>query len=165
MNKKNDGPGTLRGTLREMREGTWLQNAQQRSTRRKSPWNLLLLLIFPLWLAVWWALVDAGYLMHFVLHHEHVPSGSNWMQHLNGPFTLSQALLVFAPLVPALSGSMVIGNFAIYLIPPARRAMDAEDRNYPGTDYATAQKALSRLTLYSAPVALILTLLGAWWLQ
>jgi hypothetical protein len=103
--------------------------------------------------------------MHFILHHEHIPSGSNWMQYLNGPFTLSQALLVFAPLVPALSGSMVIGNFAIYLIPPARRAMDAEDRSYPGTDYATAQKALSRLTLYSAPVALILTLLGAWWLQ
>jgi hypothetical protein len=162
MKEKNDEPGTLRGTLREMREGTWLQNAQQRSTRRKSSWNLLLLLIFPLWLAIWWALVDVGYMMHFVLHHENTQWGSTWMQQLNGPITLPWALLLFAPVIPALSGSMVIGNFAIYLIPPARRAMDAEDRNYPGTDYATDQRQLSRLTLYSAPVALILTLLGAW---
>jgi hypothetical protein len=165
MNKKNDGAGTLRGTLREMRQGTWLQNAQQRSTRRKSAWNFPLLLIFPLWLALWWTLVDVGYMMHFVLHHESAQWGRNWMQHLNGPLTLPQTLLVFAPLFPALSGSAVIGNFAIYLIPPARRAMDTEDRNYPGTDYATAQKALSRLTVYSAPAALILMLLGAWWLR
>jgi hypothetical protein len=161
----SDAPGTLKGTLREMRQGTWLKNAQHRSTRRKSAWNLLLLLIFPLWLLLWWALVQAGYMTHFVFHSGTVPWGSNWMQHMIGSITLPQALLIFAPMVPALSGSMVIGNFLIYLIPPARLAMDAEDRDYPCTDYATAQKAFSKLTLYTAPVAVVLVLAGAWFLQ
>jgi hypothetical protein len=43
--KKNAAPGTLAGTFREMREGTFLKNARQRSSRRKSPWNFLLVLI------------------------------------------------------------------------------------------------------------------------
>jgi len=56
-------------------------------------------------------------------------------------------------------------NFAICLIPPARRAMDTEDRGHPGTDYATAQKTLSQLTLYTAPFAVVLMLAGSWFLN
>jgi hypothetical protein len=42
--------GTLGGTLDEMKSGQFLGNARVRSSGRKSPWNLLLLLALPLWI-------------------------------------------------------------------------------------------------------------------
>lgn len=160
----NDGPGTLRGTARELQARTWLQNAQRRSARRKSAWNLLLVLIFPLWLAIWWALVEAGYMMRFVLHGWSAPLWADWVRYFNGPLTLPEALLVFAPTIPALAVAGLLGNFGIYLIGPARRAMDAEDRDYPEVNYKASQRVLSLLALYTAPVALVLMLAGAWWM-
>ncbi len=166
MKQKDAAPGTLKGTLQELRGGTWGKNAQNRAARRKSAWNLLLVLfVVPFWLVLWWAISDLGYLMHFALHHESAPGLSEWMRTTGTRMTLSRALLLFAPALPALSGAMVISNFLIYRIPPARRAMEAEDRGHPGTDYATAQKALGQLTLYAGSVALLLLLAGAWWLR
>lgn len=164
MTAKSRGaaPGTLAGTLQEMRSGTWVQNAQRRSSRRKSPWNLLLLLIFPLWWLFWLGIVEAGCLTHFILHGERVPPWTEWMHLLAGPVTGAHALVYFAPMIPTLAGAMVIGNFLIYQIPPARRAMNAEDLGHPGTDYVTAQHALGRFTLYTIPIALLLLVAGAW---
>lgn len=65
-------------------------------------------------------------------------------------------------MIPGMIGAMVIGNFLIYLIPAARAAMDAEDRAFPGTEYATAQKTLIRLFKLCTPVAIALSLFGAW---
>lgn len=72
------------------------------------------------------------------------------------------ALYMFAPFVPVMAGSMVLGNFLIYLIPPARRAMDNEDKAFPGTKYATAQRTLGRIALVTLPIGLLLSFLGAW---
>ena len=69
--------------------------------------------------------------------------------------------LIFALLVvPAISAACVIGNFVIYCIPAARRSMDAEDRGSPGTEFVTAQKALSKATWISSSVALLLAVIG-----
>jgi hypothetical protein len=68
---------------------------------------------------------------------------------------------MFAPLVvPAISAACVIGNFVIYRIPAARRAMDAEDQGFPGTEYVTAQQALSKATWIALSVALLLAVIG-----
>ena len=42
--------GSLKATLNELKQGTWLGNAQTRASRRKSPWNFLLVLVLPAWL-------------------------------------------------------------------------------------------------------------------
>jgi hypothetical protein len=74
---------------------------------------------------------------------------------------ISGIRLMFCPLIiPAVSGACVIGNFLIYRIPPARRAMDGEDRGFPGTEYETAQKALSKATWISLLVAVVAALIG-----
>lgn len=49
---KDRKPGTLESTLDEIKSGAFVVNARRRSSRRKSRWNILLLLIFPLWLAL-----------------------------------------------------------------------------------------------------------------
>lgn len=78
----------------------------------------------------------------------------------NGPVSLGSFLMTFAPLIPTMTAAMVIGNFLIYLIPAARRAMDAEDKDHPGTDYCTAQNQLVRLTLIGLPIGLVVSLSG-----
>ncbi len=162
--KKKGGPGTFSGTLAEIRDGKYLANARNRSSRRKSKWNLLLpLVIFPIWILLWWVMIEFGCLASFLLHGTAVPAIGEWMKILGpGPMTLGGALIALPPFVPTMTAAMVIGNFLVYLIPPARRAMDAEDQGFPGTEYATAQSSLGRATVYTAPVVLFLSLLGAW---
>jgi hypothetical protein len=51
---------------------------------------------------------------------------------------------------------------AIYLfIPPARRAMDTEDKAFPGTEYANQQPLLVRITLFTLPAAFVLSVIGS----
>ena len=159
-------PGTSRAALREMREGTFIRNARLRATRRKSPWNLLLLLVFPLWLYLWFKSIAILWNLACLAHGVPVPlTLSGWLDSPwsgDQPLSWAGALYMFAPFIPELAGSMVLANFLIYLIPPARRAMDNEDRAFPGTEYSTAQRTLGRITLLSLPPALLLSFLGAW---
>jgi hypothetical protein len=144
-------PGTLGGTFDEMREGTWRANARRRASRRKSAWNLLLpVTIIPLFIILW--AVAATLLQVVGLLAGMKPSGSH--------MSLVRFLMIFPLIIPAITGACVVGNFVIYRIGPARRAMEAEDQGFPGTDYATAQKALSKATWMSLSVALVLALIG-----
>ena len=159
-------PGTVGSVVEEFKQGTWFANARSRSVRRKSPWNLLLILILPLWLAIWWGTIELMWWVHAAWSQR---SGSTvsayWMKGLGaGPMTLAQFLLVFLLLFPALTTAAVVGNFLIYRIPAARRAMDAEDRAFPGTEYATAQKTLIGLTFKTLPWVLVIVLGATWFL-
>ena len=55
---------------------------------------------------------------------------------------------------------VLINYFVYYCVPPARRAMDAEDEAFPGTEYATQQPILLKLTLVMVPAAFVLALVG-----
>ena len=144
-------PGTLGGTFDEMRAGVWRANARHRASRRKSAWNWLLpIVIFPMFIVLWGIgaiLFQLGSLFAGVT--------------AAGPHKSLLNFLMFVPLVvPSISFACVIGNFVIYRIPAARRAMDAEDQGFPGTDYATAQKALSKAAGISYLAAVLLALVG-----
>ena len=163
---KKRGPGTLGGTIDEIKAGTFLENARTRSSRRKSKWNLLLpIVIFPLWIVFWWMTIELGCVAHLLFQGKSVPPLRDWMKVLGSGMSIAHFLILFAPFVPTIAAAMIVGNYLVCLVPPARRAMDAEDRAFPGTEYATAQRELKRLTLYSAPIALALLLLGAWMLR
>lgn len=57
--------------------------------------------------------------------------------------------------------SMMLINYFIYFaVPPARRAMDEEDKAFPGTEYSTQQPILVRLTLITLPVAMLCSVAG-----
>jgi hypothetical protein len=160
------GPGTLGGTIDEIKSGTFLESSRTRSSRRKSGWNLLLpIVIFPLWIGIWWMAIELGCVAHLLLAGRSVPPISDWMKVLGSGMSFAHFLILFSPLIPTMTAAAVIGNYLVYLVPPARRAMDAEDRAFPGTEYPTAQRELKRLTLYTAPIALALLLLGAWVLR
>jgi len=58
------------------------------------------------------------------------------------------------------SSSLVLANFLVYRIPPARRALDAEDHDVPGNDYNASQRALIKAGIWIFAVCLPLILAG-----
>jgi hypothetical protein len=146
----------LRKIRHELRHGTFLQNAQARSSRRKSPWNLLLLLVLPVWLSLFIeGLRFAKVLAHALMHGRGIPDD------LVGPGAIAPIFTYFPLLIAAVPTAMVLVNFAIYLlVPPVRRAMDAEDKAYPGTGYAVQQPLLVKIMLLTFPAAFLLSVVG-----
>ena len=149
--------GTLGGTLDELKSGQFFGNAQMRSSRRKSPWNLLLVLALPLWLIFYWKGLTLARLLATALRHGPKPL----FEDLIWPGSIAPFFVYFPLLLATIVPAMVLINYAIYLfIPPARRAMDAEDKAFPGTEYTTQQPLLVRITLYTLPAAFLLAVIG-----
>jgi len=135
--RKKSRPVTVRSIIGELKSGTFVANAQQRSTRRKSPWNLLLLFAFPMWLALWWVGVELAWLLHLSFFENHAASMNHyWMRGMGHLMTIPRFLILFPPMLPALSGAMVIVNSA-------------------------GQPVLIRITAFLAAGAAVLCLIGA----
>lgn len=149
-------PGSLRSVLRELREGTWSGNARVRASRRKSPWNLLLLLVFPSWLLLFYAgLISSRWAASLITHGQPLARDLIW------PGSLAPLLVHLPLLLTTIPLAMVLVNYFIYYcVPAARRAMDAEDAAVPGTEYATQQPILLKITLVTFPIAWVLAFIG-----
>lgn len=141
---------------RELRAGTWLKNSRHRSKRRRSPWNLLLLLFgIAFWVVIATLLGWAASRLHAALRPESIALFAS------GPLRFNTALVLFPAIFVAICPALLATNFVVYRIPPARRAMDAEDRGHPGTDYASSQRGLSKLGLWIGAVGILVMLVGA----
>ena len=142
---------------RELREGHWhwLSNAQQRSQRRKSAWNLLLPLVgFPLWVCTSTLLVSLALFLHTFPHPFSIRLASNT------PLNVSGALILFPTLIGSVCPALFLTNVFVYRIPAARRAMDLEDKDVPGTGYASSQSALLKAGLLVLMICLPMVFLG-----
>jgi hypothetical protein len=69
--------------------------------------------------------------------------------------------MLFPSFVAAACPAMVASNFLVYLIPPARRAMDNEDRGFSGVDYVSSQSALIKIGTVMLIAAVVLVFIGA----
>jgi hypothetical protein len=132
--------GTLGGTLDELKSGQFLANAQNRSSRRKSPWNLLLLLALPLWLILWWDGLRLSRFLATAARHGHKPL----LENLIWPGSIAPFFVYFPLLLATIVPAMVVINYAI-----------------PGTEYATQQPLLVRITLFTLPPAFLLSIIGS----
>lgn len=142
---------------RELTDRDWLTNARRRSQRRQSSWNLLLPLFgLPLWVGFAALLVALASVMHTIVY----PSQPHRFFGL-GPADISDALVLLPSFVGAVAPAMFATNFLVYLIPSARRAMGAEDRNYSGVDYKSSQRALLKVTLWVLVVCIPIIVVGA----
>jgi hypothetical protein len=139
----------------ELRDGSWAKNARQRARRRRSPWNLLLLAFgLTLWLAIGALLGWGAEMLHGTFHPATGPLFSN------APLRLNTALVLFPCVFASICPAMLLTNFLVYRIPPARLAMELEDRGYSGVDYSSSQRALLRLGIWICLVCLPLVLVG-----
>jgi hypothetical protein len=149
-------PGSLGATWHELKSGSWLAKASARGSRRKSRWNLLLFLVAPVFIVLLIESLRAARLCAmWLLHGRTIPINLIW------PAAIAPIFVYPLLAISTLLAAMVLTNYAIYyLVPPARRAMAAEDKQFPGVDYATQQPILVGLTVITYPVAFILAVAG-----
>ena len=151
-------PDQIALVSRELRDRHWLANARKRSQRRKSAWNLLLPLFgLPLWAGFVGSLLWLGQIIHTAFHPHHIHPLFGWSQ----PIDASGTLILIPSLVMAVAPAFLVTNFLVYQIAPARRAMEAEDRNFPGVGYKPSQRALLKLGLGLLLICLPLIFIGA----
>jgi hypothetical protein len=142
---------------REVSDGSWLANARNRSQRRKSPWNLLLALVgLPLLIAFTTLLVWLASIIHAAVY-----PGLGHKFFGPGTLGIGQVLVLVCSFVAAVAPALFVTNFLVYLVPPARRAMDTEDRDFPSVAYGPSQRALLKLGLWLLAACLPLVLIGA----
>ncbi|MDD2540626.1 MAG: hypothetical protein PHH28_06230 [Desulfuromonadaceae bacterium] len=132
----------------------YIENAKLRAKRRKSAWNLLLLpaIIIPL-CAIWMSSYKALILLHSTIY-----PGQNFQTTGQG---IGAILAAVTPFFGALPVAMIIGNFLVWLIPPVRKVLDAEAKQFPSTSFLNSQRQLLKFAYVLVPVSLALAIIGA----
>ncbi len=139
-------------TLRDVFSRDYLAKARMRAKRRKSPWNLLLIPAILIPFGVLWVLdFRAVNLLHMRLY----PGQDIWK--CRGIGTI---LVAISPFFGSLPVAMIMGNFFVRRLPPARRVLDREAEAFPVTSYRNSQKQLFKFALVLVPVSLLLSLIG-----
>ena len=70
--------------------------------------------------------------------------------------------MMFAPVPGAVALGFMLGNILIWLIPPARRVLDAEARGYPGTSFVQSMRGLFKISCWTLPIGLAVSLAAAY---
>lgn len=132
---------------------SYFEEARARARRRKSPWNLLLIAaVVGSWLLVWY--VSAKIFGQIVRHVR--PE----LQFVLLPDSGGSILMAFGLFFASLPFSMVVGNLVVAIVPPARRALDREAANVPGTDLVSSNRSVLKVAAFLTPAGLLIALIG-----
>lgn len=132
---------------------SYLDEARARASRRKSPWNLVLI---PVVAIAWVTIGLVAMRVLAALHAARYPLDPSWrIARGIGPILASLGAL-FA----SLPAAMLVANLAVSLIPVARQTFEREARPYPEASYARAQVGLLRFAAITVPVALAIAMAG-----
>lgn len=131
----------------------YIEKAQERAKRRKSKWNLLLIpgVLIPLVIILYLSFL----LMDFV--HGIIYIGQNFTVTSRG---IGPIMAGVAPFFGAIPLSLLLGNLLVWFIPPARRMLDYEASNVPGTSFVESQKQLLKIAYVVVPISYGLAFIG-----
>jgi hypothetical protein len=142
----------------------YYEEARHRATRRKSPWNLILI---PLCggsaIAIAYGLFRAVWLFHTVFYPSHELSHF-WRRGITARSLFLSFLMVFAPALGSIPMGFMIGNLLAWLIPPARRTFDSEAQGFPDTGFLDSMRGLLRLAAWTLPPGVFIALAAAYFL-
>jgi hypothetical protein len=156
MSTRRDSKAEAPNVIKELREGTWLQNARARKQYQKSQWNnLIMVLALPIYFGSAYGLVSFAVFLRNQLHPGHVGPPLVYNSVVAG------VLVVLAPLVASIFVAFVGANFLVYQIPPARRAFDKEAQAMPAIGYAASQRALLKIGIPTVIATIVLLVIAA----
>jgi hypothetical protein len=136
---------------------------RERSAKRKSAWNLMGALLILLGLGFfWYGLWLGAWNVHVFFYPAHAAHLKQfWQSGLSGRAFVSGFLLAMPLIVPAIVFACLASNCLMWLIPPARRAMNAEAAGNYEMTFRGANRGLIKWGGIASGVALILVLIGA----
>jgi len=136
---------------------------RERRAKRKSGWDLLqLFVVVPLLGGCFGLLFLAAWQLHTLFYPEHIGHFKEfWGRGVSGHAFISSFLLVMPLFIPAITFSLIFSNFLMWLIPPARRAMNAEAAGDPEMTFRGANIGLIKFGGIASAIAILLSLIGA----
>jgi hypothetical protein len=158
MTNKNPEKRLLEGVMDATRPG-W----RARRAKRKSPWDLLGLVVavllilsagYGLWLCAW-----QTHLFFYPAHADHIREF--WRPGISNKAFISSFLLAMPLFPPAIVIGLLTSNFLMWLIPPARRAMNAEAGGDYEMTFRGANLGLLKWGGIASVIVLVLVLIGA----
>jgi hypothetical protein len=134
---------------------SYIEEAQARAKRVKSPWNLVQI---PLTIggiaASFWLFVHTVLFSVSIFRPDHSTLTSySWQG--------AQTLIVIPLLFPSIPVGMMFSNVVVWLIPPLRRIQDREAIGYKGTDFVSSMRGLALMALILTPIGFFISILAA----
>jgi len=158
-----NGDPDLRSIADEVYSKEYLARARRRAQRRRSPWSLLLFVLIIGFTGVVWRLLFHGmWGVHTWIYPEHVAGRDQfWRKGIGGRAFVSSFLLLMPLLFVSLPIGMMLSNYVVWCIPPARRALDAEAQGVKWASFRESMYGLGRVALILSSLGLFLSFLGA----
>jgi hypothetical protein len=134
---------------------------RNRRDKRKSPWNLVCLAFG--WSATYLYInlfCDIAVELNIRIYPQHAAWAGHFFKYMDKT-SAPPALLMGLPLfVPALICGLLTGNLVIWLIPPARRAMDSEAAGDREMSFAGSNAGLIKFGGIASAVCVVLSAVG-----
>jgi ABC-type sugar transport system permease subunit len=147
------------------RAAEWYVGAQQRAQRRRSPWNLILLPLGLVAVAVtWYGLFRVAWAFHLLFYPQH-ELRDFWGSGISFSSFVPSFLMVFAVAPGALCTGLAAANCVAWLVRPARRTFDAESVGHPGTGFWESTRLLFLCAAWAVPLGLVIALVAACFLR
>jgi len=131
-----------------------LRALRERAARRKSPWNLVLLVFAVAGVAGSWI---GSALLFRAYRQSLVPPDA----FLSGGTRFGNILMYVPPGLPSIALGLVVANLLIWCIAPARVALNYEAKGSPGTDFRSSNAGLFKLLILLAIITLPMAFAGA----
>ena len=143
------------------KSAAYYPRARHRAQRRKSFWNVLLILLgFAASFAVWYALFRLVWLIHIALYPDHYLADF-WQEGISFRSFIPSFFMVFSIAPGAVTVGLILSNPFFWLISPARRTFDAETGDYPGMNFRESMRKLFIAGCWILPIGLITACVAA----
>jgi hypothetical protein len=127
-------------------------------------WNVLLLpLGFGAWVAIWYALFRLVWAFHITVYPEH-QLADFWVRGISTTAFALSFMMAFALLPGAMALGFMVGNLLLWLVPPARRALDDETRFYRRADFIHSMQGLAKIGAWALPIGVSIAATAAYFL-
>jgi len=136
-----------------------------RARRRRSPWNVVLLVLgFGTGLAAWYGFFRLVWMFHAAIYPAHRLQDF-WQAGIGGRSFVLSFLMTFS-LAPA---AMIIGflfaNSVFWMIRPARRVFEREARGHEDTSFRDSMRLLLKACAWALPMGIGIAFAAAWFLE
>jgi hypothetical protein len=135
---------------------------RKRQAKRKSPWNLVCVLVgFGLVAVFWYALFQAAWGLHVQLYPEHgALKKAFWGRGISLRAFIPSFLMLMPLAVPAMTAGFLSANCLMWFIPAARRTMEAEAAGDREMTVAGSNAGLIKWGGLASAVCVILSIIG-----
>jgi len=141
----------------------YFKRARIRAQRRKSLWNIVLVLFALLGIGVsCYGLFQLSWRVHTFIYPEHMGRFNEfWQEGISGRAFISSFLLIIPLFFAAIPLGLMFANCIAWCIPLARKTFEKEAKGHKFTSFKESMSGLFKFSLIIVPICLILSLIGA----